>query len=102
MQAHRTAILSLLALLVLGGFAAAFTLPVALFPHADFPRIVINIDAGDRPAERMAIDVTVPVEEAIRSVPGLRSIRSKTSRGSCDRSEERRVGKEGRSRWSPY
>jgi CzcA family heavy metal efflux pump len=84
MQAHRTAILSLLALLVLGGFAAAFTLPVALFPHADFPRIVINIDAGDRPAERMAIDVTVPVEEAIRSVPGLRSIRSKTSRGSCD------------------
>src|ERR1039457_3718894 len=82
MQAHRTAILSLLALLVLGGFAAAFTLPVALFPHADFPRIVINIDAGDRPAERMVIDVTVPVEEAIRSVPGLRSIRSKTSRGS--------------------
>jgi len=84
MQAHRTAILCLLALLVVGGFAAAFSLPVALFPHANFPRIVVNIDAGDRPAERMAIEVTVPVEEAIRSVPGLRSIRSKTSRGSCD------------------
>ena len=84
MQAHRTSILCLLGLLVVGGLVAAFSLPVALFPHVDFPRIVINIDAGDRPAERMAIDVTVPVEEAVRSVPGLRRIRSTTSRGSCE------------------
>ncbi len=84
MQAHRTSVLWLLGLLVLGGLAAAFSLPVALFPHADFPRIVINLDSGDRPAERMAIEVTVPIEEAVRSVPGLRSIRSTTSRGSCD------------------
>jgi CzcA family heavy metal efflux pump len=84
MQRHRTSALWLLALLALGGLVTAFSLPVALFPHVNFPRIVINLDAGDRPAERMAIEVTVPVEEAIRSVPGLRSIRSTTSRGSCD------------------
>ncbi|HXQ80817.1 MAG TPA: efflux RND transporter permease subunit [Opitutaceae bacterium] len=84
MQAHRTAILCLLALLVTGGLVAVFSLPVALFPHADFPRIVINLDAGDRPAERMTIEVTVPIEEAVRSVPGLRRIRSTTSRGTCD------------------
>lgn len=83
-QAHRTSVLCVLGLLVAGGLVAAFSLPVALFPHADFPRIVINLDAGDRPAERMAIEVTVPIEEAIRSVPGLRSVRSTTSRGSCD------------------
>ena len=81
MQAHRTSVLWLVALAVLGGLAAAFTLPVALFPHADFPRIRIDLDAGDRPAERMAIEVTAPIEEAVRSVPGLRSIRSTTSRG---------------------
>ncbi len=84
MQAHRTSVLCLLGLLVAAGLAAALSLPVALFPHADFPRIVVNLDAGDRPAERMAIEVTVPIEEAVRSVPGLRSIRSTTSRGSCD------------------
>jgi CzcA family heavy metal efflux pump len=83
-QAHRGFVLCLLALLVSAGMAAALRLPVALFPQVDFPRIVVNMDAGDRPAERMTMEVTVPIEEAIRSVPGVRNIRSTTSRGSCD------------------
>ena len=83
-QTHRSSVLFLLALLVLGGMAMAFRLPVTLFPQVDFPRIVVNLDAGDRPAERMTMEVTVPIEEAIRSVPGVRNIRSTTSRGSCD------------------
>ncbi len=84
MQAHRRSVLFLLGLLVLGGIAAAWTLPVALFPHVDFPRIVVSLDAGDRPAERMTVEVTMPVEEAVRSVPGLRSLRSNSSRGSSE------------------
>lgn len=84
MQAHRRSVLFLLALLALGGIAASFTLPVALFPHVQFPRIVVSLDAGDRPAERMTNEVTMPIEEAVRSVPGLRSIRSTSSRGSAD------------------
>ena len=84
MQTHRRSILFLLGLLVLGGLLASWTLPVALFPHVEFPRIVISVDAGDRPAERMTTEVTVPVEEAVRSVPGLRSIRSKSSRGNAE------------------
>ncbi len=84
MQAHRRSVLFLLGLLVLGGFVAAWTLPVALFPHVEFPRIVVSLDAGDRPAERMTVEVTMPVEEAVRSVPGLRSLRSNSSRGSSE------------------
>ena len=84
MQAHRRSVLFLLAVLVLGGIGAAWTLPVALFPHVDFPRIVVDLDAGDRPAERMVSEVTIPVENAVRSVPGLRSIRSTSSRGSAE------------------
>jgi CzcA family heavy metal efflux pump len=83
-QAHRRSVLFLLALLVLGGLASTWTLPVALFPQVEFPRVVISIDAGDRPAERMTTEVTMPVEEVVRSVPGLRSIRSTSSRGSAD------------------
>ena len=84
MQAHRRSVLFLLVLLALGGLAATWQLPVALFPHVDFPRIVVSLDAGDRPAERMTTEVTMPVEEAVRSVPGLRSLRSTSSRGSSE------------------
>ena len=84
MQAHRRSVLFLLALLALGGLLSSFTLPVALFPHVQFPRIVVSLDAGDRPAERMTNEVTMPIEEAVRSVPGLRSLRSTSSRGAAD------------------
>lgn len=83
-ESHRRSILFLLALLVLGGAMMTLRLPVALFPQVDFPRVVVSLDAGDRPADRMAIEVTWPVEEAVRAVPGVVSIRSKTSRGSAE------------------
>jgi len=84
LQSQRRAVITLVALLAIGGIVAALTLPVALFPHVEFPRIVVNIDAGDRPAERMATEVTMQVEDAVRAVPGLRSVRSNSSRGSAD------------------
>ena len=84
MQAHRRSILFLLGLLALGGLAVSWELPVALFPRVDFSRVVINLEAGDRPAERMAMEVTWPVEDAVRSVPGVRNVRSRTSRGSSE------------------
>ena len=84
LQLHRRSILALLLLLALGGLLAAFRLPVTLFPNVDFPRVQLSLDAGDRPAEQMALEVTAPVEQVIRRVPGVRSIRSTSSRGSAD------------------
>ncbi len=81
---HRRSILFLLAVLALGGAASAFRLPVALFPRVDFPRIVVAVDVGDRPAEQMVAGITRPAEQAVRSVPGVREIRSTTSRGSAE------------------
>ena len=81
---HRRSILFLVALLSLGGIAAALKLPVALFPRVDFPRVVVSLDAGDRPADQMVIAVTRTVEQAVRSVPGVVSLRSTTSRGSAE------------------
>jgi len=83
-QAHRRSILFLLTVFGLAGLMSSFYLPVGLFPNVSFPRVVVNLDAGDRPAERMAIEVTWPIEEAVRAVPGVRSVRSTTSRGSAD------------------
>jgi CzcA family heavy metal efflux pump len=84
MQSHRRSILFLIVVLALGGIASSLKLPVALFPHVNFPRVVVTLDAGDRPAGQMAIQVTWPVGEAVRAVPGVRHVRSTTSRGSAE------------------
>ncbi|GAB4371534.1 MAG: efflux RND transporter permease subunit [Acidobacteriota bacterium] len=81
---HRRSILFAISLLVAGGAASLFRLPVSLFPRTTFPRIVVSADAGDRPADRMVVEVTRPLEEAVRTIPGVLTVRSTTSRGSCE------------------
>lgn len=83
-SSHRRSILFLAALLALAGLAAALRLPVSLFPTVAFPRAVVALDAGDQPAQQMEMQLTRPVEEALRRVPGVRSLRSTTSRGSAE------------------
>ena len=81
---HRRSLLFLLLVPVLAGIAAAFWLPVALFPKIQFPRVRITLDAGDRPAEQMTLQVTAPVEQALRGIPRLTDVRSATSRGTAE------------------
>jgi CzcA family heavy metal efflux pump len=83
-QSHHRSILFALLVLAIAGLLTATQMPVSLFPQVSFPRIVVNIDAGDRPVERMALEVTWPIEEAVRAVPGVVNVRSDTSRGSAD------------------
>jgi len=80
---HARAIVIVAFALALAGLASAFTLPVGLFPQVSFPRVVIDLDAGDRPADQTALLLTRPVEEAIRTVPGVVGLRSETTRGSA-------------------
>jgi CzcA family heavy metal efflux pump len=84
MQRHRRSLLFLVLMLAIGGIASAVFMPVALFPNVAFPRVQLMLDAGDRPADQMAIEVTTPIEDALRRVPGVRDVRSTTSRGSAD------------------
>jgi len=64
------------------GIYLAFTIPVAVFPNTDFPKIVVGIDNGVAPINQMQVMVTRPIEEAMNAVPGLEQVRSTTSRGS--------------------
>jgi CzcA family heavy metal efflux pump len=68
-------------LIAIGAYLA-YTIPVAVFPATDFPRIVVGIDNGVAPINQMQVMVTRPIEEAMNSVPGLEQVRSTTSRGS--------------------
>ena len=92
LERHARSLLFALLLLALGGLASAFTRPVSLFPQVSFPRIAVNLDAGDRAAEQMMLEVTLPVEQAIRRVPGVTGLRSTTSRGSAEISVNFRWG----------
>ncbi len=82
--AHARSILFLLLALVIGGVVSSYALPVSLFPHVTFPRIRVNLEAGERPAQRMMVEVTSPVEQALRSIAGVRTVSSITSRGSAE------------------
>ena len=84
MARHRRSLLALLALAILGGLLAGSSLPVGLFPTVPFPRIAVSIDAGDRPIDQTEATITRPMEQAIRAVPGVRNVRSTTSRGAAD------------------
>jgi CzcA family heavy metal efflux pump len=70
-------------LVALGAYLAS-TIPVAVFPNTDFPRIIVGVDNGVSPINQMQVTVTRPVEEAMNSVPGLEEVRSTTSRGSAE------------------
>lgn len=84
LQRHCISLLFLLALLALIGLFSAVKLPVALFPNISFPRIAVNVNSGDRPVDKMIIEVTRPLEQAIRAEPGVSNIRSISSRGSAE------------------
>ena len=79
----RTIIFTACSLTAVGIFAF-FRTPIAVFPETDFPRVVIGVDNGVMPVEQMQVTITKPIEDAVNSVPGLRTIRSTTSRGSAE------------------
>jgi CzcA family heavy metal efflux pump len=81
---HSKSIIFLIGILTAIGAYEALTLPVAVFPTTNFPRIIVGVDNGVMPIEQMEVSITKPLEQAVRSVPGLQNVRSITSRGSAE------------------
>src|SRR5580704_8796738 len=79
---HGKPIIFVILTLVAVGIYLAVSIPVAVFPNTDFPRIVVGADVGVYPIAQMLVTVTQPLEEAMNTVPGLDHVTSITSRGS--------------------
>src|SRR6516164_8542374 len=77
-------IVFLILILVAAGAYLAFTIPISVFPTTNFPRVLIAVDNGVTPIDQMMVTITRPIEEAVNSVPGLKQVRSITSRGSAE------------------
>lgn len=83
-QAHARAMTIIVLSFALAGVVFTFRLPISIFPQTDFPRIVILVDNGITPVDIQMLRVTRPIEEAIRIVPGITTVRSVTARGSSE------------------
>lgn len=80
---HALSITFIAAVLCLAGFFSARQTSSSVFPQTDFPRIVVMANNGIMPANEMMATVTRPIEEAMKSIPGVVSVRSSTARGSA-------------------
>ncbi|HEY7903197.1 MAG TPA: efflux RND transporter permease subunit [Casimicrobiaceae bacterium] len=78
------AIYLVLAILAAGGVYQFYSMPSAIFPSVTFPLVRIIVNVGEEPAAHMMPTVTRPLEEAVLRVPGVRTVRSTTSRGSSE------------------
>ena len=81
---YAKSLIFLVLVLVAAGIYLAFTIPISVFPTTDFPRVLIGVDNGVMPIDQMMVTITRPIEESVNAVPGLRQVRSITSRGSAE------------------
>src|SRR5579872_1161529 len=81
---HSKSIIFLILTLAVVGVYEALSLPIAVFPATNFPRIIVGVDNGVMPIDQMEVTITRPLENAVNSVPGLEDVRSTTSRGSAE------------------
>ncbi len=73
-------------LIVFGGVFTYINFPKALYPRITFPKIKIIADNGEQPVNKMMVNVTRPLEIAVKRVPGVKMVRSRTSRGTTEMS----------------
>jgi multidrug efflux pump subunit AcrB len=83
-KAHGRALMLVILSIAVAGAAMIPSIPVSIFPETNFPRIVILVDNGITPVDIQMLTVTRPIEEAVRFVPGITTVRSVTGRGSSE------------------
>ena len=81
---HKNPVAVVLFIILAAGVFSYNKMQSSLFPEVTFPKIKVIADNGLQPVSKMMITVTKPLENAIKRVPGLKNIRSITSRGSCE------------------
>ena len=80
---HKSIIFLIVTLAMVGAYLA-FSIPIAVFPTTDFPRVIVGVDNGVMPIDQMLVTITRPIEEAVSGVEGIQDVRSITSRGSAE------------------
>ncbi|MDR3718560.1 MAG: efflux RND transporter permease subunit [Bryobacteraceae bacterium] len=83
-DAHGRALVLVFFAFAVAGIVLTTQIPVSIFPQTDFPRVVVRVDNGIAPVDVQMLTVTRPLEQAIRTVPGITTVKSITARGGTD------------------
>ena len=83
-QSYKNPVSVILAVIIVGGLFLYGQIQVSLFPEITFPKLKVIADNGEQPVDKMMVTVTRPLEDAIKQIPDLKTLRSLTSRGSCE------------------
>ncbi len=78
---HRIFVLIAAAVLVGWGVFVALDMPIDLLPEIRQPSVIINADVPGLGAEEMEHLVTIPTEMALSGMPGVVSVRSRSTNG---------------------
>lgn len=84
LRRHAGAVWLATAGLVALGVVSALSMPSAIYPEVEFPRIVVVARSGGAPADVFLTTVTRPLEQSLTTVLGVQRIRSKTIRGATE------------------
>ena len=81
MIANPVAAVLLVAVAALGGAFALLHLPVGLFPGLDVPVVNVISHEPGAAAEDMELLITRPIEDRLRTIPGIRRVASRSVEG---------------------
>ncbi len=81
---HRSLVLLVLVVAMLGGVFSTQQLASGIYPEVDFPRIGVVVRQGDAPPPVFQTTLTRPVEQTLMSVLGVQRVRSRTIRGGAE------------------
>src|SRR5258707_9205994 len=79
-----SAVLLTVLLLTAGGIYSATRMPSGIYPEVTFPRIQVVARVPSMALANMDVQVTQPLEQAVTTVIGVASVRSKTIRGASE------------------
>jgi len=78
---YPAAIAAGLALIALIGIISIFTTPIQLFPNIEQPQISMQANWRAASPKEMESEITIPIEEQLRGIPGLETINSWSNNG---------------------
>lgn len=81
---HRSLVLLILLVGIAAGVIAARSLPSAVYPEVEFPRIGVVVRQGDTPPDLIQTTVLRPMEQTLMTVLGVQRVRSRTIRGGAE------------------
>ena len=73
---YPAAIAAGLALIALIGIVSIFTTPIQLFPNIERPQLSMQANWRAASPKEMESEITIPIEEQLRGIPGLETINS--------------------------